>query len=93
MKRPRFGLKLIFLITALVAVCIAWRQAVERKVRADRQILAIPLQEKLERLEARRAAFVNALKKVGHPEMGQETLDSVDTDIKDLKDQINELTR
>ena len=102
MKRPRFGLKLIFLITALVAVCAAWRHAVGRKQLADRETDVISLQEKLESKEAQRARFADILKQAGvpmttalsiQPSYRWESLDSIDSDIKDLKDQIETLTR
>jgi len=101
MIRPRFGLKLIFLITALVAVCIALRQAVEREERADREGQVIDLQVKLERLEGRRTAWEKWLSESGlpmttyvkRPSGNVDSLSSFDSDIKDLKDQIDHLRR
>jgi len=99
MKRPRFGLKLIFLITALVAVCIAWRQAVERKERADRECQAIDLEVKLYQTEGQRTAFEEWRVTQGLPMTTYlkrptghiDSLNQFDAEIKDLRNQINDL--
>jgi hypothetical protein len=94
-KRPRFGLKLIFLITALVAVCAAWRQAVVRKERADIEAKAGLLRAHLAELEANRAKILDRIKQLGRqPTRGiSPALDFEEEEIKTLKDRIDDLTR
>jgi hypothetical protein len=95
MKRPRFGLKLIFLITALVAVLMAWRHVADQNERAANEERAKPIRQQLAAVEAHREKIIERIKQLGRqPERGiSPALDMDDEEIEILKGRIDRLTR
>ncbi len=59
MKRPQFGLRLLLLSLALLATCLAWRQAIRQRDRADREAEIRNLQTQLAVQERYRERYAN----------------------------------
>jgi hypothetical protein len=93
MKRPRFGLKLIFLITALVAGLMAWRHTVDQNERAANEEKAKPIRVRLAKAEARREEILQWLKDNKLPVTATPALGVEDDEIEYLEWKIDELTR
>lgn len=99
MKLPRFSLRLVLLIIALVAVVVSWRRAALLYQHEAREAQAFKLQEKLERLEPRRRGLAEFIQTHNLPETYpasepngySETLQSYDRKIGELKQQIDDL--
>ena len=60
MKRPQFSIRLVLLITALVAVVITWRQAVDFPSRDQKVRHREHLQARLHELEFNRSAYLGS---------------------------------
>ena len=98
MKRPRFGLKLILLLVALVAVWLAWFHVKGEQRNADWERKTFDLRRQVDELTSARSAIVERFKDVGAEDLGikerrQRELEGFDIRVKELQDQIDAVER